>query len=127
MAAGIARDAEAATNGLRRCLDGRDFQGRGICPRRHQRHPVRHLCHDGAEADDERGKNHYVTHHAKLDQRTRNITTSAAKPRPVAAAKVAILAKRMSEALTALLHLSLQEPGEGANRASGMAFTFPAA
>src|SRR5713101_6425639 len=100
MAAGIARDAEAATGGLRRCLDGRDFQGDGICPRRRQRHPVRHLCHDGAEADDERGKNHNVTHHAKLDQRSRAITTSAAKPRPMAAAKVAILAKSMTEALT---------------------------
>src|SRR5260370_28721414 len=100
MAAGIAGDAKAATCGLRRRLDGGDFQGHGICPRRRQRHPVRHLCHDGAEPDHERGKNHYVTHHAKLDQRNRNITTSAAKPRRMAAAKVAILAKRMTEELT---------------------------
>src|SRR5437667_12077627 len=77
-----------------------DLQGRGICSRRRQRHPVRHLCHDGAKADHERAKNHYVTHHAKLDQRSRNITTSAPKPRPVAAAKMAILAKRMTEVLT---------------------------
>lgn len=89
------------TSGLRRRLDGGDFQRHGICLRRRQRHPVRHLRHDGAEPDHERGKNHYVTHHAELDQRSRNITTPAAKPRPTAAAKVAILAKRMTEVLTA--------------------------
>src|SRR5258707_10809857 len=106
MAAGITGDAEAATSGLRRCLDGGDFQGHGICPRWRQRHPVRHLCHDGAEPDHERGKNKYVTHHAKLDQRNANITTPAAKPRPMAAAKVAILAKRMTEVLTGARYLS---------------------
>src|SRR5258708_7433609 len=68
--------------------------------RRLRRHPVRHLRHDGAEADHERGKNHYVTHHAKLEQRSRNITTPATKPRPIAAAKATILAKRMTEVLT---------------------------
>src|SRR5260370_42658819 len=101
MAAGIAGDAKAATSSLRRRRGGGGFQGHGICPRRRQRHPVRHLCHEGAEPDHERGKNHYVTHHAKLDQRNRNITTPAAKPRPMAAGKVAILAKRMTEELTA--------------------------
>src|ERR1700682_2610786 len=68
--------------------------------RRLRRHPVRHLRHDGAEADHERGKNHYVTHHVKLEQRSRNITTPATKPRPIAAAKATILAKRMTEVLT---------------------------
>src|SRR5258708_37839206 len=68
--------------------------------RRRRRHLVRHLRHHGAEAEHERGRDHYVPHHANLEQRSRNITTSAAKPRPIAVVKATILAKRMTEVLT---------------------------
>ena len=66
-----------------------------------RRHLVRHLRHQGAEADHEGGEDHHVTHDATLDPRTADITTSAAKPRLTGRRKVAILTKRMSEVLTA--------------------------
>jgi hypothetical protein len=86
MSAGVARDAEAAASGLRYRLGGRCFsRGRGGGGR--WSHLVGDLRHDSAKADHERGKDHYVTHHATLDQRTRirgfaDITTAAEKLRP---------------------------------------------
>ena len=64
MAAGIAGYREAANAARRRRLD------RGGLSRRRAglggSHLVRHLRHDGAEADHEGGKDHDVTHYATL-------------------------------------------------------------
>ncbi len=38
--------------------------------RRRRRHLVRHLRHEGAEADHDGGKDHEVTHHATPDEVT---------------------------------------------------------
>src|SRR5260370_37074206 len=100
MSSGFRWDAEVEKAARRWCLDGSGLSRGGIGEHRgRRRHLVRHLRHHGAEANHQRGKDHYVTHHATLDE-VGNITTSAAKPRPMAATKEAILTKRMSEVLT---------------------------
>src|SRR3954451_6008537 len=96
MTTGVAGNIEAAAGGLRDrlrgCLFRRSARG-GRC----QRHLVCHLRHVGAEADQDGGNNHQVTHYATLDCQTADNTTPGPKPRLTEAA---ILTKRMSEVLT---------------------------
>ena len=80
MAAGVAGNVEAAAGGLRDRLRGR-FCRRCAGGGRRRRHLVRHLRHVGAEADQDGGKDHQVTHYATLDYQTADITTPGAKPR----------------------------------------------
>ena len=122
----VAGNAEAANTRLADGLGGSGFARGGIGERRRaRRHLVRRLRHDGAEDDHDGGKNHKVTHHATLDEIC-NITTSAAKPRLIAADEAVILTKRMSETLTGFLLTSPRlrgevglrsNPGEGTHRA----------
>jgi hypothetical protein len=64
MAAGVARNAQGAAGGWCFRLDDGSLSrscGRGS---RRRRHLVRHLRHEGAEADQDGGKDHQVTHDA---------------------------------------------------------------
>ncbi len=62
--------SSAAAGGLRDRLRGALFR-RGAGGSRRRRHLVRHLRHVGAEADQNGGKDHQVTHYATLDCRDR--------------------------------------------------------
>src|SRR5216684_6661237 len=71
MAAAVARQGDAANTRLCNSLIRSGISHHRTSERGCRRHLVGHLRHDGAEAGDERRKNHDVTHYATLDQRTR--------------------------------------------------------
>ena len=64
MAAGVARNADAADAGLRNGLRRAGFCGARLGERRRRASFVRHIRHEGAEAGQNRGNDHDVTHDA---------------------------------------------------------------